>query len=99
MRLKGFWNRSGNQELSDVLGFVELSFNHVVVNMDQFKANMELVHAVEHGHLETVITLLELGAEVVPSDITQALNSKWFPKSKKTKSLIKRYFSQFGYEI
>ncbi|RYY77230.1 MAG: ankyrin repeat domain-containing protein [Gammaproteobacteria bacterium] len=58
-----------------------------------------LVHAVEHGHLETVIALLELGAEVIPSDITRALNSSWFSKSKKVKSLIKRYFKQFGYEI
>ena len=33
-----------------------------------------LVHAVEHGHTETIIALLELGAEVLPSEITQALN-------------------------
>jgi len=58
-----------------------------------------LVHAVEHGHTETIITLLELGAEVLPSEITQALNEKYFAKSKKTKSLIRRYFDQFGYEI
>lgn len=58
-----------------------------------------LVHAVEHGHLKTIIALLELGAEVIPSDITQAVNSTWFKKNKKVKSLIKRYFKQFGYDI
>ena len=58
-----------------------------------------LVHAVEHGHTETVIALLELGAEVLSSEITSALNNKYFVKSKKIKSLIRRYFSQFGYEI
>ncbi|EAA3799241.1 hypothetical protein DOQ73_23595 [Salmonella enterica subsp. enterica] len=58
-----------------------------------------LVEAVEQGHLETIITLLELGAEVIPSDITRALNNEYFSHSKKKKSLIKRYFKQFGYEI
>ncbi len=58
-----------------------------------------LVEAVEHGHIETVIALLELGAEVIPSDITRALNNKYYAHSKRTKSLISRYFIQFGYEI
>ena len=58
-----------------------------------------LVEAVEHGHAETIIALLELGAEVIPSEITRALNNHYFDHSKKTKSLIKRYFKQFGYEI
>lgn len=58
-----------------------------------------LVDAVEHGHTETIIALLELGAEVIPSDITRALNRKYFNHSKKKKSLIKRYFKQYGYEI
>ncbi len=58
-----------------------------------------LRNAVEHGHLETVITLLELGAEVIQSDMAQAINNKYFPLSKAKKSLIRRYFKQFGYEI
>jgi ankyrin repeat protein len=58
-----------------------------------------LIHAVEQGHTETVIALLELGAEVIPSDITRALENNYFALSKKTKSLIRRYFIQFGYEV
>ncbi|WP_026337478.1 ankyrin repeat domain-containing protein [Teredinibacter turnerae] len=58
-----------------------------------------LIEAVEHGHTETVIALLELGAEVMPSEIASALNNKHFAHSKKTRSLIRRYFRQFGYEI
>ncbi len=58
-----------------------------------------LVHAVEHGHTETIIALLELGAEVIPSEITRALNNKYFNHDKKTKSLIRRYFNQFEHEI
>lgn len=54
-----------------------------------------LIHAVELGHTETVITLLELGAEFVPTEIEKALNCTYFDKSKKTKSLIRRYFAQF----
>lgn len=47
-----------------------------------------LVDAVEHGHTESIIALLELGAEVIPSEITSAINSRNFKHSKKTKSLI-----------
>ena len=58
-----------------------------------------LVEAVEQGHTETIITLLELGAEVITSEITRALNNQYFSHNKKTKSLIRRYFKQFEYEI
>ncbi|WNZ58209.1 hypothetical protein QT397_13005 [Microbulbifer sp. MKSA007] len=58
-----------------------------------------LVEAVEHGHTETIIALLELGAEVIPSDITRALENTYFSHSKKKKSLIRRYFRQFGHEV
>lgn len=58
-----------------------------------------LVHAVDAGHLETIITLLELGAEVIPSEITPAINCQYFNKSKRTKQIIRSYFKQFGYEV
>ncbi|MGY4533611.1 ankyrin repeat protein [Pseudomonas sp. TE3786] len=58
-----------------------------------------LIHAVEHRHLETIIALLELGAEVEPSFITRALNYNYFSRCKKKKLLIRRYFKQFGYEV
>ncbi|MBD9397277.1 hypothetical protein [Pseudomonas sp. PDM11] len=58
-----------------------------------------LVDAVELGHLEAIITLLELGAEVIPSDITKALNNEHLSHNKKKKSIIKRYFKQFDHEI
>ncbi|GLK88547.1 hypothetical protein GCM10017655_16090 [Pseudomonas turukhanskensis] len=58
-----------------------------------------LIDAVDHGYLETIIALLELGAEVVPSCITSALNNEYFALSRKKKSLIRRYFRQFGHEI
>ncbi len=58
-----------------------------------------LVEAVEYGYLETIITLLELGGEVVPSEITMAIDSNHLKLNKKTISLIRRYFSQFEYDI
>jgi len=47
-----------------------------------------LIHAVEHGHTETVILLLELGADAKGFDLDRTLNSPIWELS---------YFSQFGY--
>jgi ankyrin repeat protein len=58
-----------------------------------------LIDAVQMGHLETVITLLELGAEVVPEEITRAIGRSYFDSSRRKVSIIKSYFSQFGYEV
>ena len=58
-----------------------------------------LIDAVELGKLETVITLLELGSEVIPSEITQTINYKLPNLNKKKTSLIRQYFKQFGYEV
>ena len=61
-----------------------------------------LIHAVEHGNTETVIALLELGAELneyVSNTCSRSLKSNYFGMSDKKVRLIKRYFKQFGYEI
>ncbi len=58
-----------------------------------------LVHAVEQGNTESVIKLLEMGVEFISSDIESAIHSKTFSKDKKTKSLLIRYFRQYGCEI
>jgi len=55
-----------------------------------------LIHAVEHGHLETVITLLELGAEFIPEEIEKAILCKDFHNSEKKRSILKSYFKQYG---
>ncbi|WP_144407723.1 ankyrin repeat domain-containing protein [Gynuella sunshinyii] len=58
-----------------------------------------LVHAVEMRHLETVITLLELGAEVVPEEIQRAIKCSYYDTSKRKTAILRSYFSQFGYEV
>ncbi|MCG8093989.1 MAG: ankyrin repeat domain-containing protein [Candidatus Thiodiazotropha endolucinida] len=58
-----------------------------------------LVDAVEFGHLETIITLLELGCEVQLSYCKKALEQNESNFSKRKISIIKSYFSQFGFEI
>ena len=55
-----------------------------------------LIHAVEHGHTETVIKLLELGAEFVPYEIEKAINCNHYYNSKKKRQLMKSYFMQYG---
>ena len=60
---------------------------------------LALIQAVEMRHLETVITLLELGAQVVPEEIERAINFTDYDSSKKKTAILKSYFSQFGYEI
>lgn len=61
-----------------------------------------LIHAVEHGNTETVILLLELGAELneyVSNTCSRALKTNSFAISSRKIRLIKNYFKQFGYEI
>ena len=61
-----------------------------------------LIHAVEHGHTETVILLLELGAELneyVSNTCGKALKTNAFGMPEKNVRLIKSYFKQYGYEI
>lgn len=58
-----------------------------------------LVDAVELGHLETIITLLELGCEVQLSYCKKALERNEGNFSKRKISIIKSYFRQFGFEI
>lgn len=61
-----------------------------------------LIHAVEHGHIETVILLLELGAELneyVSNTCSKSLKSNYFEVPDNKIRLIKSYFKQYGYEI
>ncbi len=58
-----------------------------------------LVEAVELGHLETVILLLELGVEVDFSSCRSALEYNSFHLSPKKIRIMKSYFKQFGYEM
>ena len=61
-----------------------------------------LINAVEHGHTETVILLLELGAEIneyISSTCSRSLKRNSFKISDKKIGLMKSYFKQYGYEI
>ncbi|WP_339068230.1 ankyrin repeat domain-containing protein [Teredinibacter turnerae] len=61
-----------------------------------------LIHAVQHGHAETVILLLELGAELneyISNTCSRCLKTNSFGVSAKKIRLIKSYFKQFGYAI
>ena len=55
-----------------------------------------LIHAMEHGHTETVILLLELGADPRGIDVERGLNSDVWELTKKRKRLIRSYFAQFS---
>ena len=55
-----------------------------------------LIHAMEMGHTETVITLLELGADPRGIDVEAILGSDLWKLSAKDKRLIRSYFRQFG---
>jgi ankyrin repeat protein len=57
-----------------------------------------LIHAVEHGHLETVILLLELGADPEGFPVERMIENPIWNLSKRKKSTIRSYFRQFGYE-
>ncbi len=61
-----------------------------------------LIDAVELGHAETVILLLELGAELneyVVNICHNSLKRNSFEMSDRKIQLMKNYFRQFGYEI
>ncbi len=58
-----------------------------------------LIHAVEMRNMETVIALLELGAEVIPEEIDRAVKCTSYDESKRKTRVLKSYFKQFGYEI
>lgn len=61
-----------------------------------------LIHAVEQGNTETVILLLELGAELneyIANTCSRSLKINSFEISDKKIRLMKSYFKQFGYEI
>lgn len=57
-----------------------------------------LIHAVEHGHLETIILLLELGADPEGYPVERMLEHPMREMSKREKQIIRSYFKQFGYE-
>ncbi len=58
-----------------------------------------LIHALEMGHLEAVILLLELGAEVEVSICKRALEVNSFNISARKVRILKSYFKQFGHEL
>jgi ankyrin repeat protein len=58
-----------------------------------------LYEAIQSGHTDMVILLLELGAEVSLGTCSNSLHNKLFRLSKKKKRLIQSYFQQYGYAI
>ncbi|MDB5973470.1 MAG: hypothetical protein JWR07_230 [Nevskia sp.] len=58
-----------------------------------------LYEAIQAGHTEMVILLLELGVEVDLTSCRNSLENKIFGLGKKQKRLIQSYFLQYGYEI
>jgi len=58
-----------------------------------------LVHALEAGHTEMVILLLELGADPNIETCKNSLNNPIWELRKKTKRLMRSYFKQYGHEI
>lgn len=58
-----------------------------------------LIHALEAGHTEMVILLLELGAEPNIEICKNSLNNPIIGLSKKTKQILQSYFVQYGFEI
>ncbi len=58
-----------------------------------------LVHALEAGHTEMVILLLQLGAEPNIEICKRSMNNSLWGLNKKTKRLMRSYFSQYGHEI
>lgn len=57
---------------------------------------LALIHAMQLGHTETVILLLELGADPAGIDVERVLDSDVWELTKKQKRLIRSYCSQFG---
>lgn len=58
-----------------------------------------LIHALEMGHLEAVILMLELGAEVEVSICKRALECNSFKIPARKIRILKSYFKQFGYML
>ena len=58
-----------------------------------------IIHALEAGHTEMVILLLELGADPNIETCKSALNNPIWELSAKTKRLMRSYFKQYGHEI
>jgi hypothetical protein len=58
-----------------------------------------LVEAMEMGHCETVILLLELGAEVDIGACRTSFASNPFEVSSRKRRLIRSYFQQFSYSL
>lgn len=58
-----------------------------------------LIHALEAGHTEMVILLLELGADPNIETCKRSLNNPLWELSDKTKRLMRSYFKQYGHEI
>ena len=58
-----------------------------------------LIEALESGHTETAILLLELGVEVDALTCKRALERNMFNLNAKTVKIMKSYFQQYGHEI
>ena len=58
-----------------------------------------LIEAVEHGHLETIILLLELGADPEGFPLERMLRNPIRDISKRERQIIRGYFEQYGYAV
>jgi len=58
-----------------------------------------LVETVEGGHLETIILLLELGADPESYPVERMLRRPLVEMSKRIQQIIRSYFMQFGYAV
>lgn len=58
-----------------------------------------LIHALQAGHTEMVILLLELGATPNTETCKNSLNNPLWKLSDKTKRLMRSYLKQYGHEI
>jgi len=58
-----------------------------------------LIHALEAGHTEMVILLLELGADPNVEICKRSLSNPLWELNDKTKRLMRSYFRQYGHEL
>ena len=56
-----------------------------------------LLHALQAGQTDTVVLLLELGADPVASDCERSLDNPIWGLTKKQKRLFRSYLTQYGY--